>query len=75
MIKVNVKMASGDIQIDVKGHAGYAPHGQDIVCAAVSAILQTAVLGIESIAATYPSHVKVNIDQQVDDQPVKNQSS
>lgn len=62
MIKVNVKMNSGDIVIDVKGHAGYAPHGQDIVCAAVSAILQTAVLGIESIAETYPGHVEVNIE-------------
>lgn len=30
----------------VKGHAGYAGHGQDIVCAAVSAIAQTAVLGL-----------------------------
>ena len=29
-----------------KGHAGYAAAGQDIVCAAISAILQTAVLGI-----------------------------
>ena len=26
---------------DVVGHAGFAPHGQDIVCAAVSALLQT----------------------------------
>ena len=27
-----------------KGHSGFAPHGQDIVCAAVSVLLQTAVL-------------------------------
>lgn len=34
-----------------KGHAGYAEHGEDIVCAAVSAITQTALIGItENIA-------------------------
>ncbi|MDD4601460.1 hypothetical protein SDC9_09020 [bioreactor metagenome] len=31
----------------VKGHADTAPHGQDIVCAAVSALTQTAILGLE----------------------------
>lgn len=30
----------------VKGHANTAPHGEDIVCAAVSALTQTAVLGL-----------------------------
>ena len=27
--------------LSVSGHAGYAPEGQDIVCAAVSALVQT----------------------------------
>lgn len=31
----------------VTGHANTAPHGQDIVCAAVSALTQTAVVGLE----------------------------
>lgn len=69
MIKVRVNMESGDMLIDVKGHAGYAPHGRDIVCAAVSAILQTAVLGLESIAETYPDFVEVDIVSGSDDQP------
>jgi hypothetical protein len=30
------------------GHAGFAVHGEDIVCAAVSAILQAARLGLEA---------------------------
>lgn len=30
----------------ISGHSGYAPSGSDIVCAAVSAISQTAVLGV-----------------------------
>lgn len=31
----------------VNGHANTAPHGQDIVCAAVSALSQAAVMGLE----------------------------
>lgn len=31
----------------VSGHAGFAEAGRDIVCAAVSAIAQTAVLGLQ----------------------------
>ncbi len=33
----------------VAGHAGFADHGQDIVCAAVSALAQTAVLALERL--------------------------
>ena len=31
----------------VRGHAGYAPHGEDIVCAAASAIIYTAAGALE----------------------------
>lgn len=31
----------------VRGHAGLAPRGRDIVCAAVSALAQAAVAGLE----------------------------
>lgn len=31
----------------VEGHANAGPHGEDIVCAAVSALTQTALLGLE----------------------------
>ena len=34
-----------------RGHADFAEYGQDIVCAAVSAILQAARLGLEHYAA------------------------
>jgi len=34
------------------GHAGFAEHGEDIVCAAVSAILQAARLGLQAHART-----------------------
>jgi uncharacterized protein YsxB (DUF464 family) len=33
----------------VSGHSGYAEHGSDIVCAGVSAIVQTALLGLQEV--------------------------
>ena len=33
-----------------KGHTGYAEAGEDIVCAAVSALTQTAYLGVAELA-------------------------
>lgn len=35
--------------ITVKGHANYAPHGQDIVCSGISTLVQTAVKAIEDL--------------------------
>jgi uncharacterized protein YsxB (DUF464 family) len=32
----------------IEGHAGMAPHGEDVVCAGVSAVAQTALLGLEA---------------------------
>jgi uncharacterized protein YsxB (DUF464 family) len=51
MIEVKVWRApeKGIYKFSIKGHAGYDEYGKDIVCAAVSAISQTAVLGIENI--------------------------
>ena len=40
MIQVKVKLHEGRIQeLDVKGHAGYAESGEDLVCAGVSCIM------------------------------------
>ena len=36
-------------RIEIKGHAGYAPPGQDIVCAGISALVQTLVQSIEEL--------------------------
>jgi len=47
---VIVKRPGGRVvEVRVSGHSGYAPSGSDIVCAAVSAIVQTAILGLKSI--------------------------
>lgn len=38
----------------VRGHAGLAPRGKDIVCAAVSALTQAAVAGLEDHLGLHP---------------------
>ena len=49
----SVVIFSGDDGIagfEASGHSGYAESGSDIVCAAISAILQTACIGLTSVA-------------------------
>ena len=55
MIRINITKTG----INIEGHAEYAEHGQDIVCAAVSAILQTAQLGLMQIGKQYPNNIKI----------------
>ena len=38
-----------DNTIKIRGHANYAPHGQDIVCAGVTALTQTLVESLETL--------------------------
>ncbi|WP_026485964.1 ribosomal-processing cysteine protease Prp [Caldanaerobius polysaccharolyticus] len=37
------------VYCEITGHAGYSDYGKDIVCAAVSAIAQTALLGVKEL--------------------------
>ena len=55
MTKVQVYKQGDDFtEFAVKGHSGFAEHGTDIVCASVSAITQTAVLGLIRVAKIEP---------------------
>ena len=48
MITITVKKRNGNyLEFVSKGHAGYAEKGQDIVCAAVSALIITTVNSLE----------------------------
>jgi hypothetical protein len=48
MITIDIKRDQNKniVSFSGTGHAEYAEYGQDIVCAAISAIMQTAVLGL-----------------------------
>ncbi len=42
--------ASGAVEsLRAQRHAGYAPAGEDIVCAAISALMQTAAIAVERL--------------------------
>lgn len=43
--------------IESRGHSGYSQRGSDIICAAVSTLMQALVLGLEDIAKVQSLHV------------------
>lgn len=53
MVRVRIERdPSGNIKsISASGHAGFAERGSDIVCSAVSALLQTLRLGLANLGA------------------------
>jgi len=59
MVKVKISTTrNGEIMsFEVRGHANYAEHGQDIVCAGVSAVTQTTILGLEHFLDNPPQLV------------------
>jgi len=62
MIKVEIKRSKkGDVQsFSINGHANAEVYGRDIVCAAISVLSQTTLLGLHEIA-------KINIDYNIQD--------
>jgi len=56
MIRIRIKGSAGNIEgFMVWGHAGYAPSGADIVCAGVSAVCTTAIIGL---VALFPENTR-----------------
>ncbi|MGE5654134.1 MAG: ribosomal-processing cysteine protease Prp, partial [Bacillota bacterium] len=56
MLSIKIEGSSGDdlVGFEVRGHAEYADAGEDIVCAGVSAVLQTAALALEQLFSIKP---------------------
>ena len=49
---VNVKFSTSDgkfVGVECEGHCEYADAGEDVVCAALSSVIQTAVLGLMKV--------------------------
>ena len=45
-------------QVSVCGHAGFAPSGEDIVCAGISVLMTTGVNALEAVAGLMPNVVQ-----------------
>ena len=52
MINIIYNEAGQDMVLRAEGHAGYAPKGQDIVCAAVSTLMQSLAYSVDSGTVT-----------------------
>jgi uncharacterized protein YsxB (DUF464 family) len=62
VIRISARLGDGRTSIEVVGHEEHAAGGR--VCAAVSAITQTALLGLEEIARQHPDLVSVTITEE-----------
>jgi uncharacterized protein YsxB (DUF464 family) len=62
VIRISARLGDGRTSIEVVGHEEHAVGGR--VCAAVSAITQTALLGLEEIARQHPDLVSVTITEE-----------
>lgn len=62
MIEVRALLGDGLTSIEVAGHEEHAAGGR--VCAAVSAITQTALLGLQMLAEQNPDLVSVKITEE-----------
>lgn len=62
MIKVRARLGDGHTSIEVIGHDEPADGGR--VCAAVTAITHTALLGLEQVAQQHPDLVSVEITEE-----------
>lgn len=67
MIKVKISSNS----IHVVGHANYASHGQDIVCAGISTVVQSLIHSIETLTSDIikydmkPGKVHINFEKSL----------
>ncbi len=57
-----IKNKQDIISIEATGHSGYAEEGSDIVCSAVSTLMQNLAIGLTEVVKTSP---KVIIDETI----------
>jgi uncharacterized protein len=62
VIQISAELGDGHTAITVTGHEGHREDGR--VCAAVSAITATALLGLAEIARAHPDLVTVTIQER-----------
>lgn len=66
MLKVTICYQDNNITgFKVKGHANFAPEGQDICCAGVSAVTQTALIGLLNHLEEKPEYKVVKGDLEI----------
>lgn len=66
MIEIAAEARAGWTQVTVAGHEPYAGEAGDggRVCAAVSAITRTAILGLQAVAEAFPDLVSITVTEE-----------
>lgn len=59
-IRLERDEAANPVRLRVSGHAGKGAYGQDIVCAAASALVETLILGMSRVA---PARAEWRVDE------------
>jgi uncharacterized protein YsxB (DUF464 family) len=81
MTKVKIIKKNGFItEVEAKGHTGYGMSGEDIVCAALSSIIQTAGLGLVRVAGieaeieqdNKKGYIKITLPKNLSDEELHN---
>jgi uncharacterized protein YsxB (DUF464 family) len=62
VIRIRARLGDGSTSIEVDGHERHIEQGR--ICAAVSAITQTALLGLQQIAEQHPDIVSIEITEK-----------
>jgi uncharacterized protein YsxB (DUF464 family) len=62
VIRIRARLGDGHTSIEVHGHEEHAEQGR--VCAAVSAITHTALLGLQEVAEQHPDIVSIEITEK-----------
>lgn len=56
------RQANHVVAVEASGHTGYGEQGEDIVCAALSSVMQTAALGLLTVA-----RIKISFERKDED--------
>ena len=62
MVTARFYIEGDSVGLSMVGHAGHSQKGEDIVCAAISAITQTAMMGLQHFAPNTQAHWEAGED-------------
>ncbi|HPI97623.1 MAG TPA: ribosomal-processing cysteine protease Prp [Synergistales bacterium] len=64
MVTIKIEYKGSQVfSISFSGHSGWDEHGKDIVCAAISTLLQTLVIGMEDVLGKAAIHKEIDLQE------------
>jgi len=63
MTKIVYEIRTNEFEIVVMGHAGYASVGNDIVCSAISILIQTLIIHLQKVSVEHKYRIESGFAQ------------